>query len=215
MQASPRLSSRLARDQAVSQVLASAAIGLPMLLAFNLPPSSTFLNQAAALIGWGGWLTLLASSLTGPAWPRGSGLMALQTAFALLLLSALAAPLWAGVPWSLALSSAGLILAAALTAQTACALQHAGLGRAAFRAFCIGLIEEGGRRRQVEREQHRQADGGAGQDLRDDLIAGQPRRKLRRRLHHPPNPTGTAVRRGAGLFGAATQASMQVIPNAA
>ena len=143
MQASPQLSSRLARDQAVSQVLASAAIGLPMLLAFNLPPSSTFLNQAAALIGWGGWLTLLASSLTGPAWLRGSGLMALQTAFALLLLSALAAPLWAGVPWSLALSSAGLILAAALTAQTACALQHAGLGRAAFRAFCIGLIVAG------------------------------------------------------------------------
>ena len=33
--------------------LATAAIGLPMLLAFNLPPSSTFLNQAAALIGWG------------------------------------------------------------------------------------------------------------------------------------------------------------------
>ena len=143
MQASPQLSSRLARDQAVSQVLASAAIGLPMLLAFNLPPSSTFLNQAAALIGWGGWLTLLASSLTGPAWPRGSGLMALQTAFALLLLSALAAPLWAGVPWSLALSSAGLILAAAVTAQTACALQHAGLGRAAFRAFCIGLVVAG------------------------------------------------------------------------
>ena len=143
MQASPQLTSRLARDQAVSQVLASAAIGLPMLLAFNLPPSSTFLNQAAALIGWGGWLTLLASSLTGPAWPRGSGLMALQTAFALLLLSALAAPLWAGVPWSLALSSAGLILAAALTAQTACALQHAGLGRAAFRAFCIGLVLAG------------------------------------------------------------------------
>ena len=143
MQASPQLTSRLARDPAVSHVLASAAIGLPMLLAFNLPPSSTFLNQAAALIGWGGWLTLLASSLTGPAWPRGSGLMALQTAFALLLLSALAAPLWAGVPWSLALSSAGLILAAALTAQTACALQHAGLGRAAFRAFCIGLVVAG------------------------------------------------------------------------
>ena len=140
---SPPLLPRLPHGQAVSQVLASAAIGLPMLLAFNLPPSSTFLNQAAALIGWGGWLTLLASSLTGPAWPRASGLAALQCAFALLLLSALAAPLWAGLPWSLALSSAGIILAAALTAQTAAALQNAGLGRAAFRAFCIGMVVAG------------------------------------------------------------------------
>ncbi len=143
MQASPQLSSRLPHDQAVSQILASAAIGMPMLLAFNLPPSSTFLNQAAALIGWGGWLTLLAACLPGRVWPRDSGLMALQAAFALLLLSALAAPLWAGLPWSIALSSAGLILAAALTAQTACALQHAGLGRAAFHAFCIGMVVAG------------------------------------------------------------------------
>ena len=143
MQASPELSSSLPRDQTVSQVLASVAIGMPMLLAFNLPPSSTFLNQAAALIGWGGWLTLLAAWLPRSVRPRSSGLMALQAAFALLLLSALAAPLWAGLPWSIALSSAGLILAAALTAQTACALQHAGLGKAAFRALCIGLVVAG------------------------------------------------------------------------
>ena len=127
----------------MSQILAGVAIGLPMLLAFNFPPSATFLNQAAALIGWGGWLTLLAARMPRRVGPRSGGLMALQAAFALLLLSALAAPLWAGQPWSIALSSAGLILAAALTAQTACALQHAGLGRAAFRAFCIGMVVAG------------------------------------------------------------------------
>ena len=121
-------------------MMASAALGLPTLLAFNLPPSSTFLNQAAALIGWGSWLTLMAASITGRAWPRSSGLAALQSAFGLLLLAALAAPLWTGLPWSLALSSAGLILAAALAAQMAAALQQAGLGRAAFRAFCIGMV---------------------------------------------------------------------------
>src|SRR5450631_1873676 len=124
-------------------VAASAAITLPTLLAFNLPPSSTFLNQAAALIGWGSWLTLMAASITGLAWPRSSGLAALQAAFGLLLLAALAAPAWTGLPWSLALSSAGLILAAALAAQTAAALQVAGLGRAAFRAFCIGMVVAG------------------------------------------------------------------------
>ena len=147
MKVSPQAGSeawpQVPRDEAVSQILAGVAIGLPMLLAFNFPPSSTFLNQAAALIGWGGWLTLLAASMPRRVWPRSSGLMALQAAFALLLLSALAAPLWAGQPWSIALSSAGLILAAALTAQTACALQHAGLGRAAFRAFCIGMVVAG------------------------------------------------------------------------
>lgn len=126
---------------AVSVTLATAALALPMLLAFNLPPSSTFLNQAAALIGWGSWLTLLAAAMRpGPAWPGASGLGALQAVFGLLLLSALAAPLWTGLPWSLALSGAGMIAAAALTAQVAAALQHAGLGRAAFRAFCIGMV---------------------------------------------------------------------------
>ena len=46
----------------ISPGLASLAISVPMLLAFNLPPSSTFLNQAAALIGWGAWLLLLAGA---------------------------------------------------------------------------------------------------------------------------------------------------------
>jgi hypothetical protein len=114
-----------------------------MLLAFNLPPSATFLNQAATLIGRGGWLTLLAASMPGRVWPRGSGLIALLAAFGLLLLSALAAPLWAGLAWSLAWSSVGLILAAALTAYAAAALQQAGLGRAAFRAFCTALLVAG------------------------------------------------------------------------
>ncbi|HWH83079.1 MAG TPA: hypothetical protein VNU71_12670, partial [Burkholderiaceae bacterium] len=47
--------------------LAASAIGVPMLLAFNVPPSSTFLNQAAALLGWGGWLIVLAVSINGAA----------------------------------------------------------------------------------------------------------------------------------------------------
>ena len=130
-------------------LLASAAIGLPMLLAFNLPPSSTFLNQAAALIGWGGWLLLLAGSLlTGSHSPhlasRSGGLIALQAALALLLAAALASPLWAALPWSLALSSAALIGAAALAAQVAASVSRGGLALPAFRAFCIGMVVAGG-----------------------------------------------------------------------
>ena len=128
---------------AASIALACLALTLPTLLAFNLPPSSTFLNQAAALIGWGSWLTLLALSIDGRVVARSGGLIALQGAFGLLLLAALAAPLWTGLPWSLALSGAGLIGAAALTAQVAAALQQAGHGRDVFRAFCIGLVVAG------------------------------------------------------------------------
>ena len=121
--------------------LAGIAIGLPMLLAFNAPPSSTFLNQAAALIGWGSWLTVLASCLAGPSWrPGNAGTGALQAALLLLGLAALVSPLWAALPWSLSLSSVGLIAAAMLAAQTGAALQREGLALAAFRAFCIGLV---------------------------------------------------------------------------
>lgn len=124
-------------------VLASAAIGVPMLLAFNLPPSSTFLNQAAALVGWGSLLLALAGLPDRGAWPRSRGLAALQSALALLLLAALASPLWASLPWSLSLSAAALIAAAALTAQTGAALSRGGLALPAFRAFCIGMVVAG------------------------------------------------------------------------
>ena len=39
---------------AMLAVLASLAIALPTLIAFNLAPSATFFNQAAAFTGWGG-----------------------------------------------------------------------------------------------------------------------------------------------------------------
>lgn len=127
----------------VLMALAVNAVALPALLAFNLPPSSTFLNQAAALVGWGAFLTVLAGSMR-PGASRGSGgTWALQAAFATLLLAALAAPLWAGAPWSLALSAAGLIGAASLTALVGASLQRAGRGALAFRMFCIGLVAAG------------------------------------------------------------------------
>ncbi len=114
-----------------------------MLLAFNLPPSSTFLNQAAALIGWGALLVVAAGALSSGMWRRSKGLFALQTAFALLLVAAIAAPLWADLPWSLSLSSAALIAAAALTAQTSASVSRNGLALPAFRAFCIGMVVAG------------------------------------------------------------------------
>ena len=123
-------------------LLSSVALGLPTSLAFNLPPSSTFLNQAAALIGWGAWLLLVGSFATRRAGGN-RGLGALQAALALLLVAALASPLWAGLPWSLSLSSVALIAAAMLAAQTAASAPDRGVARLVFRAFCIGMVVAG------------------------------------------------------------------------
>jgi O-antigen ligase len=124
-------------------VLASAAIGVPMLLAFNLPPSSTFLNQAAAIVGWGAWLVVLAASLAGPVLPRSAGPAALLAALLLVALAALASPFWTSLPWSLALSALGMIGAAMIAVLAGAAVQREGLALPAFRALCIGLVVAG------------------------------------------------------------------------
>ena len=134
--------------------LACTAIASPTFLAFNVPPSATLLNQVAALIGWGAWLTLMLavaprwSSLprarsSAPALQHASGLIALLAGLAVVFASALAAPLWASLPWSLSLSSAGTILAAMLSALAGASLQRNGHGIAAFRAFCVGMVVAG------------------------------------------------------------------------
>jgi O-antigen ligase len=114
-----------------------------MLLAFNLPPSSTFLNQAAALIGWGALLVVLAASLAGRELPHGIGLAALLAALLLLLLAAFASPFWTALPWSLALSALAMIAAAAIAVLAGASLQHEGLALPAFRALCIGMVAAG------------------------------------------------------------------------
>ena len=119
------------------------AMAAPALLAFNLPPSATFFNQAAALVGWGGLLLVLAADAPLRLQRGNAGLSALLTALALLLAAALAAPLWAGLPWALALSGAGMIGAAALAVLVGASAQAAGLGTRAFRALCIGMVVAG------------------------------------------------------------------------
>src|SRR4051812_40187737 len=92
--------------------LACVAIAGPTLIAFNVPPSATFFNQAATLVGWGCWLSWVAATSERSALARSTGLVLLQTTFALLMLAATVAPMWASLPRPLALSSAGMIAAA-------------------------------------------------------------------------------------------------------
>ena len=129
---------------ATSIALACAAIALPALLAFNLPPSATLLNQAVSLIGWGAWLLALSAVLTSRVGTLfDTPLAALLTSLGLLAAAALAAPLWTGLPTTLSISSVGMIAAAALVAVTAASLQRSALGRACFTAFCVALVVTG------------------------------------------------------------------------
>ncbi|MGZ5892888.1 MAG: hypothetical protein ACXWJ7_09750, partial [Caldimonas sp.] len=69
-------------------VLAGIAVVLPTLIAFNVAPSATFFNQAAAFVGWGGFLLVLAAGLGPQARPRSSGVLALLASIAILILAA-------------------------------------------------------------------------------------------------------------------------------
>ena len=123
-------------------VCAIAAVALPTMIAWNVAPSATFFNQAAAFIGWGAFLLALGASLPRSVWPRSSGTLALLAALALCTFSALAA-MAVSVPSTLALSNAGTIIPAVLVAMVAASARRAGRGWPAFRAFAIALAVAG------------------------------------------------------------------------
>jgi O-antigen ligase len=123
--------------------VATAAVAVPTLIAFNVAPSATFFNQAAAFVGWGGFLMVLATLVPRSAWPRAPGALALIGALTITAIDALAASIFGVMPWSLSLSSAGMIVAAVLVVAIAASTQRAGLAEPAFRAFCIGLTVAG------------------------------------------------------------------------
>ena len=96
--------------------LAMAATTAPSLLAWNVSPSATFLNQALALLLWGLFVAAAAAR------PAAAGLHGLRAAAPLLaalgLMAAAVGGSWAlrGLPSTLALSALGLLAAAALVA---------------------------------------------------------------------------------------------------
>ncbi|WP_232539935.1 PglL family O-oligosaccharyltransferase [Azohydromonas aeria] len=111
---------------------------VPALVAFNLPPSATFFNQAAALGLWG----VFAAVLGAPRWRdgtrAGSALLAALAVLALCVLWSAAVAL----PASLAASSLGILLAALLLAWSGASLAPAARA-AALQAFCLGWVVVG------------------------------------------------------------------------
>lgn len=110
---------------------------LPTLLAYNLPPSATLLNQCVAVAVWGGWVMMVA--------PAG-GLRAVWAPLAavgLLALAAGASSVFGGLPASLAWSAAGLLAAAALMLVAGADAARRAEGPAVAGAFFFGLLAAG------------------------------------------------------------------------
>ena len=143
MDSSDALSSRRLALVAGTTATALLAVALPTLIAFNVAPSATFLNQAVAYVGWGGFLLILGAALVRGARPGSPAALALLAALAILALSALVAPLWASLPWPLSLSATGTVLSAMLVVAVGASVQRAGLAHVGFRAFCIALVAAG------------------------------------------------------------------------
>lgn len=124
--------------------LALNAIATPTLLAFNVSPSSTFLNQAAALVGWGLMAAWIAAVSGTPA--RGEPLRSgwpVLAALLLMMLCAIGAWLWGSLPASLSWSACGLLFAAGVVFAIAVIAGAGPAADRAFRAFAFGLLVAG------------------------------------------------------------------------
>jgi len=119
--------------------LAIAAAAAPSLLAYNVSPSPTFLNQALAIALWG-WFVVLAVPRAGAVW-RGAG--PLLAALALLLVSVLWSWGPGALPMGLALSAVGMLLAAAVLVASGAAAHARPDAAAAFGDFCLGWVVAG------------------------------------------------------------------------
>jgi len=126
--------------------MAAAAAAGPSLLAYNVSPSPTFLNQALALALWGGFVAVAALAATPTAQPlrRAARDAAWPLAAIGLLLASL---LWSwgpgALPSGLALSALGLLLAAAVLLLGGAAVRAGAQAVPIFALFCGGWVVAG------------------------------------------------------------------------
>jgi len=117
--------------------VAALLTALPPLLAFNLSPSPTLINQLLAFGTWGGFVLALAPGrVCGKAWPLHAALLAL-----------VAAVLWSWgpgqLPASLALSALAQLAGAMLVAWAGTEVARRSDAVDAFAAFAWGLLAAG------------------------------------------------------------------------
>ncbi|MBL0151351.1 MAG: O-antigen ligase C-terminal domain-containing protein [Ideonella sp.] len=136
MNRSPLAGGSVSRDDML-RGLAALLTAAPPLLAYNLPPSPTLINQCLAFGAWGGFVLALAPGRwSGKAWP-------LQAA----LLGLVAAVWWSWgpglLPASLALSALAQLLGAMLVAWAGTEVARRTDAVGAFVAFAWGLLAAG------------------------------------------------------------------------
>jgi O-antigen ligase len=121
------------------------AAALPTLLAWNVSPSPTFLNQALALGGWSALVLVMAATQPSqPGFAASRAAWPVQAALVLLALAALASGTLGALPASLTLSALGLLGIAALVVHAGAAARGADDGDAVFTAFAWAWLITGG-----------------------------------------------------------------------
>lgn len=118
------------------------AVTIPTLLAFNEPPSATFFNQALSLLGWGVWCVVLGYGLTGRfkhealspgVWAMGASALAM-------IAGVVWSARWGSLPWNMAWSAIGMLLAALLVFGVGWLVAAYGQGEDAFANCCHALV---------------------------------------------------------------------------
>lgn len=121
-------------------LMALLAAGVPALLTWNLPPSATLINQAAAFVGWAAFVLLvaMAPSAQARAWPP--TLLALLAALGAI---AAAATMHFTQREGPGLATIGTLAAAAVMLWAGAAARRAGHARLLMRAFWMGWLGVG------------------------------------------------------------------------
>ncbi|REG13885.1 PglL family O-oligosaccharyltransferase [Roseateles depolymerans] len=122
-------------------IVMGLAIGVTLapLFAFNQTPSATLYNQLLALFGFG--LTLIGLGLGGVL-ERGWRPEPVTIALLVMLAAALTAPMLNGLPWSISLSGAAMLLGAVVLVQAAQAVRTDQRDRL-ITLFCLALVGAG------------------------------------------------------------------------
>ena len=117
-----------------------AAALLPGLIAYNLPPSPTLFNQAAAIGLWGLVVAILAPQCQPSARAAAGRSAALLVALGLVAAAALLSSAVGGLPWAIGVPAAGLLLIAMALALCGAALRP---GPALWAAFFGAWVAAG------------------------------------------------------------------------
>ena len=125
---------------------AAAAAAGPSLLAYNVSPSPTFLNQALAISLWGAFVALAALATHGAPQALRHALRDATlplAALGALLLAVLWSWLPGALPMGLALSAIGLLAAAAVLLLSGAATRASAQAVPLFALFCTGWVVAG------------------------------------------------------------------------